>query len=74
MMMELKSWLKQNISRVQMNEELGISKITYDFLQHNPDSNERIRIANYVKNTFRFCVSAIVDQMAEKECSKVGGT
>lgn len=56
-----------------MIDELGISKITNDFLLHNPDPTERTRIANYVKNTFRTCVTAIVDNMAERECQKGHG-
>lgn len=56
-----------------MIDELGISKITHDFLQHNPDPNERTRIANYVKTTFRTCVTVIIDNMAERECAKGNG-
>lgn len=32
MMMELKTWLKQNINRVSMIEDLGVSKIVYEFI------------------------------------------
>jgi len=32
MMMELKTWLKQNLHRVSMNEEFGVSNVVYDFI------------------------------------------
>ena len=32
MMMELKTWFKQNLSRVCMIEEIGVSQIVYDFI------------------------------------------
>lgn len=31
-MMELKTWLKQNLNRVCMIEDLGVSKVVYEFI------------------------------------------
>ena len=68
-MMELKSWLKQNLNRVSMIDELGITKVTYEFIQ-SPVEEERMRVASFIQTTFRTCINSVIEYMAEKEGKK----
>lgn len=68
-MMELKSWLKQNLNRVSMIDELGITKVTYEFIQ-NPLEEERRRVAAFIQTTFRTSINSVIEYMAEKEGKK----
>lgn len=39
MMMELKNWLGQNLNRVSMMDEYGVSRVTFNFI--NPKNPEQ---------------------------------
>jgi hypothetical protein len=41
MMMELKNWLKQNVNRVQMMDDLCISTNTYSYIASGSDEEKR---------------------------------
>jgi hypothetical protein len=68
-MMELKNWLKQSINKVQMKEDVQISKITFDFIQPTSEE-EKLRIAQYIKNEFDRILALVIQSMAEKEGRK----
>jgi hypothetical protein len=68
-MMELKNWLKQSTNKVQMMEDVQISKITFDFIQP-PTEEEKLRVAQYLKNEIDRIFTLVIESMAEKEGRK----
>jgi hypothetical protein len=69
LMMELKSWVKYNLSRVSMINELGVTLVTYEFIK-NLLEEERRRVATFIQMTFRTSINAVIEYMAEKEGKK----
>lgn len=52
-----------------MINELGITKVTYEFIQH-PAEEERRRVAAFIQATFRTSINSVIEYMAEKEGKK----
>lgn len=70
LMMELKTWLKQNLKRVSMIEELGVSTTTFEFIQNSPIEEERRKVASFIQTTFKACIESVIEYMSEKEGKK----
>jgi hypothetical protein len=49
MMMELKGWLRTNVSKVEMIETANVSKISYNFINLK-DEDEKSNIASFVSD------------------------
>jgi hypothetical protein len=52
-----------------MINELGITKVTYEFIQH-PAEEERRRVAAFIQATFKTSINSVIEYMAEKEGKK----
>jgi hypothetical protein len=52
-----------------MVNELGITKVTYEFIQ-NPSEEERRRVAAFIQTTLCTSVNSVIEYMAEKEGKK----
>jgi predicted XRE-type DNA-binding protein len=65
MMMELKNWLKQNILKVRLIEELGISETSYNFINcENEDENKRIAklASGYIDESITKILNSLLDK------------
>ena len=48
-----------------MLEDIGVSKVTYDFIQ-NPNPEEKQKVANFIAKTLRESLSVVIEALAEK--------
>ena len=67
MMMELKNWLKQNLMKVQMRED--ISQQTYNFI-NLASEEERMQVATLVNEILNSNLQQVIEALAEKEGRK----
>lgn len=71
MMMELKTWLKQNTSRVVMVEGLGISETSYSFINTESEDENR-KVALIVADNLEESLKQILNSLLDKEGRKGG--
>jgi hypothetical protein len=70
MAMELKNWLKSNIGRVQISDELGgVTKNIYDTIVNKSDE-ERLKTARFMTSIIQISLNKVLSHLSEKEGKK----